>query len=230
MTYNDGTDLEAAAALAATSDVAIVMVGDDSREGADRATLNLPVSAGVNQEALIEAVAAANAKTIVVLKNGGPIVTPWLDKVPAVLEAWYPGQEDAHAVANVLFGKTNPSGKLPMTFPTDAAVHPISTPEQFPGVDPDGAGPLRQTVKYTEGLEMGYRWYDANGVAPQFAFGHGLSYTDFEISNVAIERSKTNASLPIDVTFDITNVGDRAGAEGCRRRPCWRGAGPGRSP
>lgn len=213
VTYNDATDVAAAAALAAASDVAVVMVGDISREGVDRSTLDLPVTDGVDQNALVAAVVAANPNTVVVLKNGGPVLLPWLDSVPAVLEAWYPAQEDGNIVANLLFGIDNPSGKLPITFPASEREGANATVEQWPGVDPDGTGPLPLTATYSEGLEMGYRWYDANDVKPAFAFGHGLSYTDFEISKLVVTPKTTDGTKDIKVSFFVENTGKVEGAE-----------------
>ncbi|MET0934255.1 MAG: glycoside hydrolase family 3 C-terminal domain-containing protein [Mycetocola sp.] len=213
VSYNDATDIAAAAALAAESDVAVVMVGDISREGVDRTTLALPATDGVDQDALVAAVVAANENTIVVLKNGGPVLLPWLESVPAVLEAWYPAQEDGNIVANLLFGIENPSGKLPISFPTAEREGANATVEQWPGVDPDGAGPRPLTATYSEGLEMGYRWYDANGAEPVFPFGFGLSYTDFEISKLVVTPQTTDGTTPISVSFFVENTGDVAGAE-----------------
>jgi hypothetical protein len=156
------------------------MVGDLSAEGVDRSTLLLPTVNSVDQNALVVAVAAANPKTIVVLKNGGPVLLPWLNQVPAVLEAWYPNQEDGNVVARLLFGLVNPSGKLAITFPTGEREATTSTVSQWPGITVNGI----LTATYSEGLQMGYRWYDANGVKPQFPFGFGLSYTTFSISNL----------------------------------------------
>ncbi|MFJ2029175.1 beta-glucosidase [Streptosporangium sp. NPDC087985] len=209
VTYNDGTDLAAATALAKQSDIAVVMVGDISLEGADRPNLSLPTSDGVDQNALISAVAKANPRTIVVLKNGGPVLMPWLNDVPAVLEAWYPGQEDGNAVANVLFGVTNPSGKLPITFPKVERAAATSTTEQWPGVPVDGV----LTATYSEGLQMGYRWYDATGTRPEFPFGFGLSYTDFSISKLVVTPQTTDGTEPIRVSFFVQNTGTRAGSE-----------------
>ncbi|NIK79560.1 beta-glucosidase [Paenibacillus castaneae] len=213
VTYNNASNIAEAAALAAKSDVAVVMVGDISREGVDRTSLALPVTDGVNQDALVAAVAAANPNTVVVLKNGGPVLLPWLDKVPAVLEAWYPGQEDGNIVANLLLGIVNPSGKLPISFPTQEREAATATPAQWPGIDPDGAGPLPLTATYSEGLEMGYRWYDAQGIDPLFAFGYGLSYTNFEISKLAVSQKTSDGSKPFQVSFVVKNTGDVAGAE-----------------
>lgn len=200
LVYNDGTDVAAAAALAKSADVAIIMVGNRDREGHDRPNLSLPG----NQDALVEAVAASNPHTVVVLKTGGPVLMPWIDRVPAVLEAWYPGEEDGNAVADLLFGTTNPSGKLPMTFPKAANETPVHTPQQYPGVN--------GTVIYSEKLEVGYRWYDAQNVAPLFPFGFGLSYTTFRLSNLSVPTS-AHPNERVRVSLDVTNTGPRAGAE-----------------
>ncbi len=145
----------------------------------DRTDLELPG----DQDQLIEQVAQANTRTVVVLDTGGPVLMPWLDQVAGVVEAWYPGQEDGAAIAAVLFGDVNPSGKLPQTFPmTDTSV-PTATAGQWPGEN--GA----QDASFTEGLDVGYRWYDANKVTPLFPFGYGLSYTRFRYQHL---RGATN--------------------------------------
>ena len=198
--YNDGSDTTAAASAAKAADVAIVMVGNRDREGADRPNLSLPN----HQDELVTAVAAANPRTIVVLKTGGPVLMPWLAQVPAVLEAWYPGEEDGNVVANVLFGKVNPSGKLPVTFPKAEGDAPAHTPEQWPGVD--------GVARYSEGLKVGYRWYDAENIEPLFAFGHGLSYTTFSFKNLGVPK-QASAGQPLQVSVDVTNTGSRAGVE-----------------
>jgi beta-glucosidase len=184
------------------------LTSDISLEGEDRASLSLPVVDGVNQDALIAAVAEANPHTVVVLNDGGPVLMPWLSRVAAVLEAWYPGQEDGIAVANLLFGIVNPSGKLPITFPTAEKECAVSSAEQWPGVMIGGVG----TTTYTEGLQMGYRWYDAHGTAPQFSFGYGLSHTTFSISQLKVTK-KTDRTKPIEVQFVVQNTGQRAGSE-----------------
>jgi len=199
ITYNDGANPAAAASLARKSDVAIVMVGNRDSEGHDRPNLSL---AG-DQNKLIEAVAVANPHTVVVLKTGGPVLMPWLDKVPAVLEAWYPGEEDGNAVADLLFGKANPSGKLTVTFPKSESDTPAHTPESYPGVD--------GTVIYSEGLEVGYRWYDASHIKPLFPFGFGLSYTSFTLKHFTI--SPEDAKGDVQVGLTVTNTGSVAGAE-----------------
>lgn len=196
----DGTDTAAAAQLAAASDVAVVIVGDLEREGADRPNLSLPG----NQDDLVRAVVAANPSTIVVLNSGAPVLLPWVDTVPAILQAWYPGEEDGNALAGLLFGDVNPSGKLPVTFPRTESQTPVSIPERYPGVD--------GTVTYSEGLELGYRWYDAQRQDPLFHFGHGLSYTSFAFRNLRVSPVLGpfgNATAEVDVI----NTGARAGAE-----------------
>jgi beta-glucosidase len=204
---DDNSNLDAAVAAAAQADVAIVMAGVVTSEGRDRPSLALPN----NQDALISAVAAANDKTALVLKDGDPVLMPWVDEVRAILEAWNPGQEDGNVVANLLFGRANPSGKLPVTYPVSAADTPTSTPERYPGVDSNGDG--IPEVYYDEGLQMGYRWYDAQGITPQFAFGHGLSYTDFEISKLTVTPKVQDGTKQIKVQFFVQNTGDVAGAE-----------------
>ena len=199
VTYNEGNDPGAAASMAKLADVAIVMVGNRDREGRDRPNLSLPD----NQDDLIAAVADANPNTVVVLKTGGPVLMPWLSKVPAVLEAWYPGEEDGNVVADLLFGKTNPSGKLPVTFPRAADDVPAHTPQQYPGVD--------GTAVYSEKMLVGYRWYDAMKIEPLFPFGFGLSYTSFALSHLSISRANPEGAVQIGV--DLTNTGAVAGAD-----------------
>ncbi len=210
VTYADGTVVADAVAAAAASDVAVVFANDHESEGVDRPDLGLDygvcgafecADAPVAQDDLIAAVAQANPNTIVVLNTGGPVRMPWLDKVKAVVEAWYPGQEGGNAIASVLFGDVNPSGKLPQTFPRAESDLPTRTPEQYPGVDGH--------VSYSERLQVGYRWFDAQGIAPLFAFGHGLSYTTFRYSPPSVSRTPDGAL----VTFTVTNSGKRAGAE-----------------
>lgn len=209
VTLDDGKDMEGAAALAAASDVAIVIVGDRSIEGRDRPNLDLPYIDDVDQNALVSAIARANPRTVVILKNGGPVLLPWLDQVTAVLEVWYPGQEDGNVVANLLFGVVNPSGKLPITFPAADREGAASTASQFPGVLVDSV----LTSTYSEGLQMGYRWYDANNRSPVFPFGHGLSYSSFEFSDLVVTPRVSDGRTPIHVQFIVRNTGERAGSE-----------------
>jgi len=205
VTLNDGKDVASAAAAAASADVAIVMVGDLQTEGKDH-----PITLQGNQDALVEAVAKANKRTVVVLKSGGPILMPWADRVPAILEAWYPGEEDGNAVAAVLLGDYNPSGKLPITFPKSLDDLPAHTAEQYPGVGPKG----HTVAQYSEGVLVGYRWYDAQKIAPLYPFGYGLSYTTFDYRNLKLSTDALSTTSPtLGVDFDIANTGSRAGAE-----------------
>jgi beta-glucosidase len=203
--FNDGTDPTAAAALAASSSVAIVFESQWESEGMDLVDLTF----SNNQDALVSTVAAKNPHTVVVLENGGPQLMPWLASVSAVLEAWYPGQKGAGAIANILFGNVNPSGKLPITFPASVADLPRPTiPIPNP---PDSTAPF--DVDYTiDGLNVGYKWYEMNGMQPLFPFGFGLSYTTFSISNLQLTPD-TPASNGFQVSFDLKNTGSVAGAE-----------------
>jgi beta-glucosidase len=192
--FADGVDQKAAAALAANSDVAIVFVQQWMTEGADVSSLSLP---GL-QDALIATVAAANPHTIVVLETGGPVVMPWLDKVPAVLETWYAGSGGAAALARVLFGDIDPSGRLPVTFPQSEAQLPRPKLAEPP------AG--YWYVNYSEGADVGYRWFNAHKLTPLFPFGFGLSYTTFDMSGfTALGGGNVTA------TVNVTNTGSRDG-------------------
>lgn len=203
LTYNDGKDLAAAAKLAASSDVAIVFGNQWLAESFDAEDLNLPNQ----QDALIEAVAKANAKTVVVLQTGGPVVMPWLNKVGAVLEAWYPGTSGGAAIARVLSGEVNPSGRLPATFPASLA--------QLPRPVLDGDAKTKDeniiekvTTDYNiEGAAVGYKWFDLKGHKPLFPFGYGLSYTSFAYEGLSAKAAGTG----IEVSFSIKNTGKRDG-------------------
>ena len=195
----DGANVSQAVQLAANSDVAIVCVGQQTSEGSDRTSLSLPNG----QDALVSAVAAANPHTIVVVYESSATLMPWASQVAAVLVAWYPGQENGNALAQVLFGDVNPSAKLPVTIPASSNQVPTSTTAQFPGVSGH--------VSYSEQLLIGYRWYDANIVAPLFPFGYGLSYTTFSYSNLTV--SAVSPSGQVQIGFDLTNTGSRTGAE-----------------
>jgi beta-glucosidase len=205
----DGSDLTKASEAARSADVAVVMVGDHASEGHDQ-----DIALSGNQDRLVEAVAAANPHTVVVLKTGSAILMPWLDKVPAILDAWYPGEEDGNAVADVLFGDVNPSGKLPITFPRSVSDTPCTTPAQYPGdAKVDG---YDRVAHYTEGILVGYRWYDSRSIEPLFPFGYGLSYTTFSFGKLSISSTHfppDNPSQTLAVDFDIANTGTRAGAE-----------------
>ncbi|GAC1323634.1 MAG: glycoside hydrolase family 3 C-terminal domain-containing protein [Collimonas sp.] len=215
----DNSNLAAAVDAASKADVVVVMAGTLAEEGQDRPSISLDGGDYVNttktyinhnQNAMITAVVAANpTKTAVVLKDNASALLPWIDQVPAVLEAWFPGQEDGNIVANLLFGTVNPSGKLPVTFPRNDGDWPANTPAQFPGVLVNG----KPTVTYSEGLNIGYRWYDAQAVAPLFEFGFGLSYTTFTVANLTVSPQVSDGTTPITVTVDVQNTGSRDGAE-----------------
>jgi beta-glucosidase len=198
--YADGSDPVAAAATASGAAAAIVFAYDREAEGTDRPTLALPDE----QDALIARVTQANPNTIVVLMTGGPVLMPWLTSVPAVLEAWYPGQQAGTAIAALLFGTVNPSGKLPQTFPTGDAAVPASTQAQWPG-----AGDA-QYASFSEGLDVGYRWYDETHTAPLFPFGFGLSYTRFAYDTLRLLKRPDGG---VDLSFTLTNTGSRPGVE-----------------
>jgi beta-glucosidase len=175
---------------------------------ASLALSDLVNSAPIDQDALVAAVAAANPHTVVVIESGGPILMPWLGQVSSVLEAWYPGQNGGPAIANLLFGTANPSGKLPITFPASDAQLPRSVTPQ----PPDSVTPF--TLNYSEGYNVGYKWFDSNGLTPLFPFGFGLSYTTFSITNPAVVNNLSSASKPnFQVTFNLANTGNMAGAE-----------------
>ncbi|MFJ7724563.1 beta-glucosidase [Neobacillus sp. NPDC097160] len=209
---NDNSNLNEAVAAAKNADIVILMAGVVTSEGRDRPSLSLPD----NQDEMISAVTEANKKTALVLKDGDPVLMPWVNEVPSILEAWNPGQEDGNVVANLLFGLANPSGKLPVTYPVSKADTPTSTEDRYPGVNQgvlDSTGKEIPQVYYSEGLEMGYRWYDAQGIKPLFAFGHGLSYTNFDISKLVVTPKTTDGTKKIQVSFFVANTGKAAGAE-----------------
>jgi beta-glucosidase len=210
--YADGSNATAAATLAASSQVAIVFVSQWASEGMDEPSLNLTdltSATPIDQNALVEAVAAANPHTIVVVESGGPILMPWLGQVSAVLEAWFPGQSGGSAIADLLFGAVNPSGKLPITFPASEAQLPRPVIPQ----PPDATTPFN--VDYNiEGYNVGYKWFDVNGFTPLFPFGFGLSYTTFSITNPAIVNNLASTTTPnFQVNFTLANTGTVAGAE-----------------
>jgi beta-glucosidase len=201
----DNSNLSGAVAAALAADVVIVLAGTISSEGRDLPSIALPN----NQDAMISVIVAANPRTAVVLKDNASTLLPWIQNVPAVLEAWFPGEEDGNIVARLLLGQANPSGKLPVTFPVREQDLPAHTPQQWPSVDVNGT----PTVVYSEGLQIGYRWFDAHRIAPQFPFGHGLSYTTFKLSKLEVTPKTSDAEHPIKVQFEVANVGQRAGAE-----------------
>jgi len=195
---NDGTNLSQAVSMTKSADVTILMLGDRQTEGQDHS-----ISLDGNQNELAEAILSVNPHAIVVLKTGGPILMPWVNKASAILEAWYPGEEDGTVVADVLFGIVNPSGKLPITFPKNDTDLPTQSIEQYPGVD--------SIAHYSENLLVGYRWYDTKKIEPLFPFGYGLSYTTFSYTDLKI--SKLTAAKTVTIEFTITNSGKCLGAE-----------------
>jgi beta-glucosidase len=199
VSYNDGSSTSSAASAAAAASVAVVFVSNGESEGSDLSSIDLSSS----QNSLVSAVAAANPHTVVVLNTGSAVTMPWLSSVAGVLEAWYPGQQDGTAIASLLFGTTNPSGHLPVTFPQSLSQVPASTAAQWPGQN--------GTVQYSEGVDVGYRWYDAKGLTPLFPFGYGLSYTTFSFSNLSV--GSLTAGGAATVTATVTNTGSRAGAD-----------------
>lgn len=199
---DDNANLAAAVAAARAADVTIVMAGALAEEGIDLPDLALPK----HQDAMIAALAAASPRTALVLKDNAAVLMPWFDRVPAVIETWYPGQEDGEIVARLLLGLADPSGKAPITYPRAAADLPADTPEQFPGVKQGN----KRIVTYSEGLNLGYRSYDARALAPRIPFGFGLSYTRFVLSGF---RVTPDAGNRVTVRFTVANVGSRRGAE-----------------
>jgi beta-glucosidase len=208
--FRDGRYASEAALAARQAEVAIVFATQYQTEGFDVPDLSLPDG----QDALIAAVAAANPNTIVVLQTGGPVAMPWKDQVAAVVEAWYPGARGGEAIADVLFGTVNPSGRLPVTFPQSVEQLPRPRLDGFDSVEPNfvgvGAPGQRLDVSYAvEGSDLGYRWYAREGLAPLFAFGHGLSYTSFAHERLAVARDGER----LVARFTVRNTGQRAGAD-----------------
>lgn len=216
VTYDAGTDPVTAADAARDADVAIVFADQWCTEAEDLPTLSLPG----DQDALIAAVAATGVKTVVVLETGTPVLTPWLDDVAALLQAWYPGVRGGEAIARVLTGEVNPSGRLPISFPrsTEDLVRPQipgmifgppvegkTIPTSFPGVQQHKG---RFSVEHPEGADVGYRWFARAGKPTQFPFGFGLSYSPFAYSGLSVEGGET-----LTVSFEVTNAGDRAGID-----------------
>jgi len=203
---NGGADLAERAVAAAKSADAVIYIGGLNHdkgfdcEGADRQDMKLPY----NQDDLIQQIVAANPNTVVVLEGTMVEMDQWIDKVPALLQAWYPGMEGGNALARVLFGDVNPSGKLPATFPKKLADSPAHAMGNYPGVN--------GTVNYAEGLLVGYRWFDTKNIEPQFPFGFGLSYTTFKYSNLKLVPAEGTTGIAT-AQFEVENTGTVAGAE-----------------
>lgn len=189
--------IDAAVAAARRARAVLVVAYNEGTEGHDRASLALPF----DQDALVAAVGAANPKTVVVLNAGDPVTMPWVDRVAAILQTWYPGQEGAAATVALLTGEANPGGRLPVTFPRQEADTPVHDPTRYPGVS--------GREQYAEGVMVGYRWYDGRKIAPLFPFGHGLSYTTFAYSGLGVRQHGDG----YDVTFTVQNTGRRPGSE-----------------
>ena len=197
--YDDGRDPAKAAALAKSVDVAIVFATQWMAEGIDMPNLSLPDQ----QDALIDAVATANPHAVVVLETGGPVKMPWLSKVGAVVEAWYPGARGGEAIADVLSGKVNPSGRLPVTFPMDE--------NQLPRPQITDANQVDYNI---EGAAVGYKWFDEKKLEPLFPFGFGLSYSQFDYSDLRVStHSDHKRGDQVSVSFKVTNHSDRAGMD-----------------
>jgi beta-glucosidase len=209
VSFDSGIDLEAAAATAKQADVAIVFVLQHTHEGGDLETLALPDG----QDALVQKVAAANPHTIVVIESGDPVLMPWANDVSGIVEAWYPGIRGGEALAKLLFGKTNFSGKLAITFPASDSDLPHAFVPTPPGKKPgpiDGLLSPKPTFPavYDEGLKVGYKWFDAKKKKSAFPFGFGLSYTSFTYSDL-----KATGGEIVEVSFTVRNTGTRAGKE-----------------
>lgn len=199
-TANEGdsnASLDNAVTAAETADCAVVVVQDDATEGTDREELQLPGG----QDELAERVADAADRTVAVLRTSGPVKLPWVENVDAVIESWYAGQADGDALAAVLYGDADPGGRLPVTFGRRAADYLTNTTERFPGVD--------DTVAYDEGVFVGYRYFDREGIEPRYPFGHGLSYTTFEYGEPTAEHDEERVTL----TVPVRNTGERSGTE-----------------
>lgn len=223
--FADGSTVADAVAAAKASKVAVVVVGDVESEGQDKSCVALNCSSditessaptgtydcsgpcppnGQDEAGLISAVAAANPRTIVVLQTGGPIVTPWRADVAALVEAWYPGERGGAALAHMLFGEADPSGRLPVTFPNSASQLPTAGSQaRYPG--------LGVEEFYSEGLDIGYRWYAARQLVPAYPFGYGLSYTRFHYSGLNLVAFPADHGVVADVSVRVTNVGNRTG-------------------
>jgi beta-glucosidase len=203
---DDLFNLDEAKAAAKEADAVVLMAGLVATEGADQPDANMLN----DQNRMLGELLDINPTTVVVMKDSNPVLMPWIDKAPAVLEAWNQGTEDGHVVADLLFGVVNPSGKVPTSYPRseDDTLY-AGKPERYPGTD-EGAG--YPVIRYSEGLEMGYRWFQAQGIKPLFGFGFGLSYTTFDIADVSV-NAPAGANAPVTVTGSVTNTGPVAGAE-----------------
>jgi beta-glucosidase len=203
---DDLSNLDEAKQAAAEADAVVLMAGLVATEGADQADADMLH----DQNRMLGELLGINAATVVVLKDSNQVLMPWIDKAPAVLEVWNQGGEDGHVVADLLFGVVNPSGKVPPSYPrSEADTLYAGRPERYPGTDEGDGYPV---MRYSEGLEIGYRWFQAQGIEPLFGFGFGLSYTTFDITGVSVDAPDA-ANAPVTVTAAVTNTGPVAGAE-----------------
>ena len=181
--------------------------GYQDNEGTDRTEILLPYG----QEAVIEALAAATDKLVVVNISGSPVAMPWADKAGAIVQGWYGGSESGHALVDVLTGAVNPSGKLPFTIPRSLEDGPLKTERQYPGILEDGKAYWDEY--YDEGIFVGYRWYEAQSIPVQFPFGHGLSYTSFAYSGARVNKESIGKNGQLTVSLEVANTGGADGAE-----------------
>jgi beta-glucosidase len=201
--YDEGDDIPRAVDAAKGADAVVIFANQWAAEMFDLPDLALPDG----QDRLIEAVAAANPRTVVVLETGGPVLMPWLPRTAAVIEAWYPGARGGEAIARTLFGEVNPSGRLPMTFPVDEGQLPRKI-DSNPSKDAGGRAQPAD-VEYFEGAQVGYKWFDRKGLKPLFPFGYGLSYTAFDYAGLTAAASGSN----LTVSVDVKNTGARPGVD-----------------
>ncbi|WP_084614140.1 beta-glucosidase family protein [Nakamurella lactea] len=224
VTYNNASNMDSAVALAKKSDMVIMMLGTNPRETEDLKKLNLPVINGVDQHTLAWKVTQANPNNVVVLKTAAGVTMNWASHARAIVAAWFPGQDDGDVVAGVLFGRINPSGKTPVTWPSAAKQAAWENNWQYPGVHENTGfeggksrnpkpGQKQLVAYYSEGMSMGYRWYQQNDVAPAFAFGHGLSYTAFAYSDLKLKKSTAKGKPVVTAQFRVTNTGKVEGQE-----------------
>ena len=203
----DLSNLEEAKSAATEADVVILMPGLVATEGADLPSPNMLN----DQNRMVDELLEINPQTVVVMKDSSPVMMPWISKAKAVLEAWNQGTEDGHVVADLLFGLVNPSGKVPTTYAaSEGDLLYADKPERYPGTDEGNGFPV---IRYSEGLNMGYRWFQSQEIKPLFPFGYGLSYTSFELSEFSVTPSQTDGKSPITVNVTVTNTGKVAGAE-----------------
>ena len=203
----DLSNLEEAKSAATEADMVILMAGLVASEGVDLPSPNMLN----DQNRMVDELLEINPQTVVVMKDSSPVMMPWISKAKAVLEAWNQGTEDGHVVADLLFGVVNPSGKVPTTYAaSEGDLLYADNPERYPGTDEGNGFPV---IRYSEGLNMGYRWFQSQEIKPLFPFGYGLSYTSFELSGFSVTPSQTDGKSPITVNVTVTNTGKVAGAE-----------------